>query len=93
MYLAPPVLPIVLQYLEEEATATYTRAIQDLDAGRLEQWSHMDAPAIAKKYWRLSADANMRDLLLAIRADEVGRAYYAFRGLGLGLCWGWAGMG
>lgn len=58
-------------YLEEEATKTYTRAIQDLDDGKLPQWTHLTAPDIGKKYWRLAPDATMRDLLLAVRADEV----------------------
>ena len=55
-----------------QAVATYTRAIKDLDDGKLPSWTGMPAPDIGKKYWRLQPDANMRDLLLAIRADEVG---------------------
>jgi len=50
---------------------TYTRAINDLDAGRLPKWTEMQAPDIGKFYWRLEKDANMRDLLLAVRADEA----------------------
>lgn len=33
---------------------------------------HLQAPEIAKNYWGLSHDAGMRELLLAIRADEAG---------------------
>ncbi len=30
------------------------------------------APQIAKKYWKLGDEAGMRELLLAVRADEAG---------------------
>lgn len=58
-------------YLEEEAVLTYTKAISDLDAGKLPSWSKMIAPDIARNYWRLEPGASMRDLLLAVRADEA----------------------
>ncbi|KAE8213137.1 hypothetical protein CF327_g3306 [Tilletia walkeri] len=57
-------------YLEEEACVTYTRILQDLDDGRLPEWEHLPAPEIAISYWNLPADAKMRDVLLAVRADE-----------------------
>jgi len=60
-----------VSYLEEEAVKTYTHAIEDLDSGKIPEWKNMLAPDIARKYWRLEEGANMRDLLLAIRADEV----------------------
>ena len=47
---------------------------QDLDAGRLPQWTNLPAPEIGLSYWRLPAGSSMRDLLLAVRADEVGAA-------------------
>jgi hypothetical protein len=50
---------------------TYTRAISDLDAGHLPKWKALAAPKIAVKYWRLDTDATMRDVLLAVRADEA----------------------
>ena len=58
-------------YLEEEAVHTYTRAIAELDAGHLPGWSALAAPPIAIKYWRLGEAATMRDVLLAVRADEA----------------------
>ena len=58
-------------YLEEQAVHTYTKAIEDLDAGKLPAWECLAAPDIAKLYWRLGPDARMRDLLLAVRADEA----------------------
>lgn len=32
----------------------------------------LQAPDIAKKYWKLGENAGMRELLLAVRADEAG---------------------
>lgn len=58
-------------FLEEEAVITYTREIEDIDAGRLPQWEKMPAPDIAIKYWNMpEGHRTMRDLLLYIRADE-----------------------
>lgn len=58
-------------YLEEEAVITYTREIEDIDAGRLPMWEKMQAPDIAIKYWDMpEGKRTMRDLLLYIRADE-----------------------
>jgi threonyl-tRNA synthetase len=56
-------------YLEEEAVKTYTHALKDIDAGKL--WPNRSAPDIAKSYWWLGEQATMRDLILAIRADEA----------------------
>lgn len=62
-------------YLEEEAVKTYTHAIHDLDSGKMPGWEKMKVPEIATKYWQLSPEASMRDLLLAIRADEACHNY------------------
>ncbi|KAK9813159.1 hypothetical protein WJX72_009972 [[Myrmecia] bisecta] len=69
--LSPRVCHAFVGYLEEEAVRTYTHAIQDLEAGKLPKWTNMPAPDIAIDYWKLGKDANMRDLLLAVRADEA----------------------
>lgn len=58
-------------FLEEEAVITYTRCLDDLEAGRLPIWEKTPAPDIAKKYWNLGDGAMMRDVLLAVRADEA----------------------
>ncbi|XP_022090854.1 alternative oxidase, mitochondrial-like [Acanthaster planci] len=58
-------------YLEEEAVITYTKLIQDLDNKKLLVWGNMAAPDLAIRYWKLKPDANMRDMILAIRADEA----------------------
>jgi threonyl-tRNA synthetase len=62
-------------YLEEEAVKTYSRCLEDLDAGKLPQWTNLASPDIGKNYWKLGPDATMRDLLLAIRADEACHMY------------------
>lgn len=52
-------------YLEEEAVYTYTRQIEDLDAGRLPKWEKLQAPDIAIDYWKMpEGHRTMRDLLL-----------------------------
>merc|ERR1719510_1508233 len=58
-------------YLEEQAVVTYTHILEELDAGRLPMWSALPAPDIAIKYWELPNTAMMRDVILAIRADEA----------------------
>ena len=35
-------------------------------------WKSTTAPDIAVGYWKLKPDAGMRELVLAVRADEVG---------------------
>eukprot|EP00050_Salpingoeca_kvevrii_P016762 m.58490 g.58490 ORF g.58490 m.58490 type:complete len:320 (-) comp7149_c0_seq2:123-1082(-) len=58
-------------YIEEEAVKTYTGAIQALDNGQLPNWEKTPATELAKRYWKLTDDATMRDVLLAVRADEA----------------------
>lgn len=57
-------------YLEEEAVHTYTDIINAIDDGRLKEWRIMAAPEIAIVYWKLEKNATMKDMLLAVRADE-----------------------
>ena len=58
--------------LEEEAVYTYSMAIQEVEEGRLPEWSDKPAPRIAIDYWRLPEDAKMLDVLYAVRSDEAG---------------------
>lgn len=61
-------------YLEEEAVLTYTLAVQDVEGGRLPNWSDPDfkIPDIAIDYWKMpEGHRTMKDLLLYIRADEA----------------------
>jgi len=58
-------------YLEEQAVVTYSDILTKLDEGKLPMWSTLPAPDIAVNYWRLGEAAVMRDVILAIRADEA----------------------
>jgi len=69
--LSPKLCHRFVGYLEEEAVKTYTNCIKELDEGKLPQWQNLEASLKAKMYWGLPQDANFRDVLLAIRADEV----------------------
>jgi ubiquinol oxidase len=55
-------------YFEEEAVVSYTHYLAQIDAGKAE---NVPAPAIARHYWMLPADATLRDVVLVIRADEA----------------------
>lgn len=59
-------------YLEEEAVITYTRAIKDIEDGRVPEWDTMKAPEIAIQYWKMpEGHRTMKDLLMYVRADEA----------------------
>jgi len=58
-------------YLEEEAVKTYSDILRAIDDGPLMQWNTTPAPQIAIDYWKMREDATMRDLILAVRADEA----------------------
>jgi len=58
----------VVGYFEEEAVISYTMYLQEIDEGRS---PNVAAPSIAKHYWKLSADATLRDVVLLVRADEA----------------------
>lgn len=70
--LSPRIFHRLVGYIEEEAVITYTRAIADIEAGKLPHWTDLDAPEIAIRYWNMpEGHRKMRDLLLYIRADEA----------------------
>ena len=56
-------------YFEEEAVVSYTRYLEEIDAGRVE---NVPAPDLAIGYWKLAPNARLRDVVLAVRADEAG---------------------
>ena len=55
-------------YLEEEAIVSYTEYLAGIDAGRLE---NVAAPKFAIDYWKLSPDARLREVVVAVRLDEA----------------------
>ncbi|KAJ3367680.1 inducible alternative oxidase 2 [Allomyces arbusculus] len=69
LYLASPkTAHRVVGYLEEEAIISYTAFLKEIDAGRI---NNLPAPEIAIEYWNLPKDAKLRDVVLAVRADEA----------------------
>lgn len=58
----------VVGYFEEEAVISYTKYLEEIDSGRSPD---RPAPDIAKHYWKLSANATLRDVVIAVRADEA----------------------
>ncbi|CAD5176957.1 unnamed protein product [Musa acuminata subsp. malaccensis] len=66
--LSPKLAHRMVGYLEEEAIHSYTEFLKDLEAGKIE---NVPAPAIAIDYWRLPADATLKDVVTVVRADEA----------------------
>jgi ubiquinol oxidase len=58
----------IVGYFEEEAVISYTLYLKEIDEGRS---PNVPAPAIARHYWKLPQDATLRDVVLAVRADEA----------------------
>lgn len=56
-------------YFEEEAVVSYTDYLAEIDSGRM---PNPPAPQIAIDYWNLPATATLRDVVIAVRADEAG---------------------
>jgi ubiquinol oxidase len=59
----------VVGYLEEEAVLSYTQYLEGIDSGAHE---NVPAPAMAIRYWNLEEDARLREVVVAVRADEAG---------------------
>jgi len=59
----------IVGYFEEEACYSYTEYLAGVDDGSYE---NVPAPAIAIAYWGLPPEARLRDVILAVRADEAG---------------------
>lgn len=59
----------VVGYFEEEAVFSYTEYLAGVDNGTYE---NVAAPQLAIDYWKLPADARLREVIIAVRADEAG---------------------
>ena len=66
--LAPRTAHRVVGYFEEEAVFSYTQYLAEVDSGRHE---NIAAPQIAIDYWQLPENARLRDVIIAVRADEA----------------------
>jgi ubiquinol oxidase len=56
-------------FFEEEAIVSYTAYLAEIDSGAAD---NPPAPEIAVRYWNMPVDARLRDVIVAVRADEAG---------------------
>ena len=70
MYLiSPRTCHRIVGYFEEQAIISYTEYLEEIDSGNIE---NTPAPKIAIEYWNLSKFAKLRDVIIAVRNDEMG---------------------
>lgn len=65
--LTPKTAHRLVGYLEEEAVISYTQYLEEVESGAI---PNVDAPAIAKDYWKLPDDAKLIDVIRVVRDDE-----------------------
>jgi ubiquinol oxidase len=65
---APRTAHRTIGYFEEEAIVSYTEFLKEIDEGRID---NVQAPRLAVEYWKMKPDARLRDLVIAVRADEA----------------------
>jgi ubiquinol oxidase len=65
---APRTAHRVVGYFEEEAVYSYTQYLEEVDNGHQK---NVPAPQLAIDYWQLEPDATLRDVIIAVRADEA----------------------
>ena len=66
---APRIAHRIVGYLEEEAVVSYSQYLAQIDSGLVQ---NVPAPQIAIDYWHLAPGARLRDVAIAVRADEAG---------------------
>ena len=66
--LSPRTAHRVTGYFEEEAVLSYTEYLAGVDDGT---HANVPAPKIAINYWKLAPGARLREVIIAVRADEV----------------------
>ena len=66
--ISPKTAHRMVGYFEEEAVISYTNYLAEIDAGN---HANVAAPEMAIKYWNLSKDATIREMIIAIRGDEM----------------------
>ena len=67
--ISPKTAHRVVGYFEEEAIISYTEYLAGVDSGK---YNNVPAPKIAIDYWKLSPDARLREVIIAVRDDEAG---------------------
>ena len=69
MYIiSPKTAHRLVGYFEEEAVISYTSYLEEIDSGNHD---NVKAPQIAIDYWKLQQSASLRDVIIAVRADEA----------------------
>lgn len=66
--LSPRTAHRVTGYFEEEAIHSYTEYLAGVDNGT---HANVPAPKLAIDYWKLAPDARLREVIIAVRADEA----------------------
>ena len=70
MYLVSPrTCHRIVGYFEEQAIISYTEYLDEIENGNIE---NVKAPQIAIDYWGLSQFAKLKDVIIAVRNDEMG---------------------
>lgn len=72
--ISPKTMHRFVGYLEEEAVHTYNAMVREIEnsVGALHEWKSKPAPRDMAAYYCLDSGATYRDIVLCIRADEVG---------------------
>ena len=65
--MSPKTAHRIVGYFEEEAVTSYSEYLAGVDDGT---YANVAAPRIAIDYWKLAPDARLRDVIVAVRADE-----------------------
>jgi len=66
--ISPTTAHRVVGYLEEEAVFSYGEYLAGVDDGT---YANVPAPTTAIDYWKLGADARLREVIVAVCADEA----------------------
>ena len=67
----PKVAHRMVGYFEEQAVISYSSYLKAIELGKID---NIPAPKIAIKYYGLSADARLKDVVIAVREDERGHS-------------------
>lgn len=67
----PKIAHRMVGYFEDQAVVSYTHYLEEIDAGNT---PNIPAPKLAIDYYNLKEDATLRDVVIAVRADEQGHA-------------------
>ena len=59
----------IVGYFEEQAIVSYSEYLDEVENGNIE---NIPAPQIAIDYWNLSKFSRLKDVIVAVRNDEMG---------------------